>query len=206
MAITWTVLTGAKSVLGSIANWVNRSDLPTENILLEAEAWIYERLRAREMQARNTSFSFAVDTQSTNLPSGFLDPIAFTPYGYGEPLLYVHEEGLQEQRSDDGTLVSATPSRWTIIGEAAYVDVSADEAMTGVLLYYARPASLSVSNTTNFLTVKFPSLLRYACMMKAFEHMKDTPRSTQYLQLAMAALADARVSDDLKRRGQYMPS
>ena len=47
MAITWTVLTGSKDTEGSIANWVNRSDLPTTNILLEAEAWIYQHLRIR---------------------------------------------------------------------------------------------------------------------------------------------------------------
>lgn len=206
MAINWTVLTGTKTTLGSIANWLNRSDLPVENILLEAEAWIYERLRTIEMQTRNTAFAFASGSQTANLPAVLLDPISFTPYGHGCPLLYVHEEALQEQRASDGVLTPGTPSRWTIIGEQAVADVSASQTMSGVLLYYARPASLSSANLTNFLTLKYPSLLRYACMMKAFEHMKDTPRTTQYVQLAMAALADAMRADDLKRRGQYIPA
>lgn len=205
-AMSYSTLTADKEVAGSIRNLVDRADVAAELIIVEAEAWIYERLRVREMQSRNTTFAFLIDTQSTNLPSDFLDPISFTPYGDTCPLLYVHEEGLLEQREEDGTLTSATPNQWTIIGDVAYVDVSAIETMTGVLLYYARPASLSGSNLTNFLTVKHPSLLRYACMMKAFEQMRDMKRSSDYMTLAMAALNDVKVADDLKRRGQYVPA
>lgn len=206
MAITWSVLTGLKTVSGSIANWVNRSDLPTENILLEAQAWIYQQFRAREMMTRDAAFAFPASAQSVALPAGFLDPISFTPYGYCDPLLYVHEEKLEEQRDEDGALESGTPSRWTIIGETAYVDVNCLAAMTGVLLYYKQPDALSSSNGTNFLTTRYPTLLRTACMMKAYEHMKDSARSRDYLQIAMAALADAQRTDDLKRRGQYIPA
>ena len=71
MAYNWTTLTAAKTTLGSIANWVNRTDLPTDNILLEAEAKIYERLRVREMQVI-TTLTVAADENSVSLPSDFL--------------------------------------------------------------------------------------------------------------------------------------
>ena len=206
MAINWSTLTASKATAGSIANWVNRSDLPTENILLEAQAWIYQFLRVREMRTRNGSYTFAGGDQTEPLPADFLDPIQYKPVLLSEPLLYVNEENLDEQRDADGVLLSGTPSRWTIIGDTAYVDVACDQDVVGVFLYYARPAALASDNETNVLTIKYPSLLRYACMAKAYEHMKDTERATASLQLAMGALADAMRSDDLARRGQYIPA
>lgn len=208
MAINWTVLTGAKTELGSIANWVNRSDVPVENILIEAESFIYQFLRVREMRTRNASFTFSSGSQSQALPTDYLDPIQYKPILLSDPLLYVNEENLDEQRDIDGAVMSGTPSRWTVIGDpaTAWLDCNCDQDVVGVLLYYARPAPLSADNLTNFLTTKFPSLLRYACMAKAYEHMKDTERAATWLQLANGALADAMRSDDLSRRGQYIPA
>lgn len=205
MAITYTVLTGSKTTTGSIANWVNRSDLPTDNILIEAEAWIYERLRVREMQSRVV---FQVDSGSNTeaLPADFLDPISWTPYGYTDPLPYYHEDLLQDQRDTDGTLQSGTPSRWVIIGETVYVDVSASSNFVGQLHYFSRPDALSGSNDTNFLTTRYPSLLRHACMAHAFEHMKDTARMRDYMQLAMSKLGEAMQTNEMFRRGQHVPA
>lgn len=206
MAINYTTLTGVKTTAGSIANWVNRSDLPTDNILLEAEAWIYQNLRVREMVARDTAFQFDSAAQSEALPSGFLDPIAFTPHGYYEPLPFVHEDKLEELRDADGALESGTPSRWTIIGTTAYVDVSCSANFAGVLSYFKQPDALSGSNETNFLTTRYPSLLRMACMAHAYEHMKDTPRAREYFQLAMVKMEEAMRTNEMFRRGQHVPA
>jgi hypothetical protein len=205
VAITYTVLTGSKTTEGSIKNWVNRSDIPGDNILLEAEAWIYERLRVREMQARA---EFQVDSGSNSeaLPADFIDPISWVPYGYTDPLPFYHEDQLQEQRDSDGTLVSGTPSRWVIIGTTVYVDVSASANFTGQLHYFSRPDALSASNETNFLTTRYPSLLRHACMMKAYEHMKDDQRARAYLQTAMQSLSEAMMTNEMFRRGQHIPA
>lgn len=203
MAINFTTLTGAKTVEGSIARWVNRSDLPTDNILLEAEAWIYQSLRTNDMRSR-TTFTIAEGAQTATLPADILEPISFTPYRWGEPLLYVHEQALVEQRDEDDALIEGTPSMWCIVGSLAYVDLQAVEDFVGILLYYARPSALSGSNETNFLTIKYPSLLRYACMAKAYEHMKEPASVQAYLQLAYGALDEAKRSADLLRNGQYM--
>lgn len=202
---TYTTLTGAKTVSGSIANWVNRSDLPTSEILTEAEALIYETLRVREMLARSV-LTFAADTQTASLPTGFLDPIGFQPYAWGSDLPFVHENTLGESRDEDGVLQSGTPSRWSIVGETAYVDVLPTETFAGILLYYKSPTALSGSNETNFLTNRYPSLLRYACMAKAFEHMKDTENATGYLGLMQQAIERANASNEMWRRNQYIPA
>ena len=205
MAINWTTLTAAKAITGSLANWCNRSDLATTNILLEAEAWIYQRLRVREMMM-DEAFTFAISTSSTALSSltgTFLDPIQFVPYEWGVPLPFYDEASYRPSRNSAGTIASGLPSYWAIIGSTAHVDVLCSAAFAGRMMYYAQPAALSVSNETNFLTTRYPTLLRHALMGKAYEHMKDPPRAQEYLQYAEMNIAEAMRTNDMFRRGQY---
>lgn len=202
MAINYTTLTAAKTTEGSIKNWVNRSDIPVTNILLEAEAWIYQRLRVREMIA-DEAFTFDEDASSEALPAGFLDPVQFVPYQWACPLMFVHEGSFRPSRTTAGVLQEGTPSMWTIIGTTAHVDVLCSSDFAGRLLYYKQPDALSGDNETNFLTTRYPTLLRSALMMKAFEHMRKTSDAAGYLQKAMADIQEAAATNDMWRRGQY---
>lgn len=204
MAMDYTTLTAAKTTDGSIKNWVNRSDIPVTTIITEAEAFIYERLRVREMQVYDT-FTFDATAASKALPDGFLDPIEFRPFGWGDALSYYHEQKLEQLYNDDGTLESGTPSRWSIIGETAYVDVAPSEAFSGKLLYYATPTALSDSNTTNFLTRRYPTLLRMVLMGMTYQHMKDGQRAQEYLGNAVQTIESANATNELSRRGQQVP-
>jgi hypothetical protein len=204
MAINWTTLTAAKTTSGSIANWANRGDLPTTNILLEAEAAIYERLRVREMMTIAT-LTFNAAANSASLPSDFLDPIEFRPYGRSSPLPYFHEQTIGMFRDEDGALEEGEASRWSIIGVTAYLDVAAESSYVGKLMYFARPTALSVSNETNFLTVRYPTLLRFACMAKSFEHMKLWAQAQTYLALTEAEIAKANATNESFRRSQHVP-
>lgn len=203
MAYNWTTLTAAKTTLGSIANFVNRSDLPTANILIEAEAKIYERLRVREMLSIAT-LTVAADANSTSLPSDFLDPIEWRPYGWGTPILFVSEGTLEAHRDDDGVLFDGTPSRWSIVGETAYVDVACSSAFSGKLMYYARPAALSSTNETNFLTIRYPGLIRAACLSTAYEHMKDMQSAASYMQILESKIGEANATNEMYRRSQHV--
>ena len=202
MAVTWTVLVAGKTTSGSIANWVNRGDLPTENVLIEAEAWIYERLRVREMQA-SEAFQFDENASSEALPSGFLDPLHFLPYTWGDYLPFWALETFVAGRDEDGNLFEGTPCAWTIEGETAKVDVKCSDNFAGMLTYYDTPTALSVSNTTNFLTRRYPKLLRVAAMATAFEHMKDSDRAAAYFQGAEALVMEAHRTNDSYRRGPH---
>lgn len=207
MSIDYATLTAAsKTTEGSIRNWVNRDDIPVTNILIEAQAAIYESLRVREMTALQESFTFAINTDSVALPADFLDPIQFLPWQWGDPLPLYNEGSLRKSRDENGTLLSGSPSCWSIVGVTAHIDVSAVAAFSGELMYYALPAVLSGTNTTNFLTTRYPSLLRYACMMKAYEHMKKTDDAKGYMMLMMAGVQSAAASNDLFRRSSYAPT
>lgn len=200
----FTTLTGPKTVDGAIRNWVNRSDIPAITILTEAQAMIFERLRVREMTGRAT-LTFPAATQTAALPARFLDPIGFKPHEWGHDMPFVHENTLGEYRDADGVLMSGTPSCWTIVGDTAYVNVLPDATFAGILLYYGAPAPLSGGNETNFLTSRYPTLLRYACMAKAYEHMKDQ-MAANYLTITMQTIADINGSNEMWRRSQYVPS
>lgn len=204
MAMTFTTLTGAKTVEGSIKNWVVRTDTPSTTVLTEAEAWIYERLRVREMMTRET-FTFLINTSTLALPSGFLDPIGYRPWQWGDDLPYVHEAAYRPSTDSTGALTAGEPGHWTIIGTTAYVDVKCSAAFGGDLMYFKQPDALSVSNETNFLTDRYPTLLRRACLMFAWEHARNWERRKEELQLAEAALASVQASDEMFRRTQSFP-
>ncbi len=203
MAYNYTMLVANKTTAGSIANWVNRSDLPTDAILFEAQAWLYQRLRVREMQEIAT-LTFTAGDDSAALPDGYLDPVSFTPHGWGDPMLFVSPESWRPFRDETGALETASPTQWSVVGETtAYVDVLPETDFAGKLIFYKQPAALAVTtNETNWLTRRYPSLLRYACMARAYEHMKDAQSAATYLQLAMASIAEAAITNDMARRGQ----
>lgn len=210
MAINHSVLTAAaKTTEGSIRNWLNRNDIPVTNILLEAEADIYQYLRVREM-ITDEAFTFSTSTSSkalSSLSATFLDPIQFVPYEWGTPLPFYHEKKMPFSRDSAGALFSsATASAWTIIGSTAHLDVLLSAAFSGRMMYYAQPTALSASNETNFLTIRYPSLLRYACVSKAYEHMKDWGRAKEYMGMMMQALGVANATNEMWRRSQHVPA
>lgn len=205
MAIDYSTLVAAKTTEGSIKSWVNRGDIPVTNILLEAEAFIFQRLRTREMLSE-TALTVLEDSNSVALPSDFLDPIEFKPYEWSYGLTYVNEADVQRSRDSSGNLFSGEPNSWTVLNDTLYTDVEASSDFSGMLLYYAQPEALSGTNETNFLTTRYPTMLRRACMKYAYEFMKDSERMQTEEILTLAAIEEANLTNELYRRTQEHPS
>lgn len=74
MAMTYSVLIGSKSTVGSLKSWVSYSKLDPVTIVDEAQSLLYSLLRVREMMV-DTAFTMAVNQSYQALPTGFLDPI-----------------------------------------------------------------------------------------------------------------------------------
>lgn len=206
MAIDFATLTASKATIGSISNWVNRDDIPVVNILTEAQAAIYLYLRCREMLSIRNSFTFLINTDTLALPDDFLDPIQFLPWQYGWSLPFYQTESFKKIRDNTGVLQSGTPACWTIIGVTAHVDVSCNAAFGGDLYYFALPPYLAAGVQTNFLTTRYPSLLRYACMMKAYEHMKKSDVASAYLQGFQQELQTVAMTNDMWLRSSFAPT
>jgi len=98
MAMSWTSLTGAKTVAGSIAKWTGNTLLDTESIVDEAQALIYMAMRTREMR---TAYHFTM-TQGMSfigLPARFLDPIGrIRQEGIMSPVRHVDQGMLTQNR------------------------------------------------------------------------------------------------------------
>ena len=198
----YSTLVAGKATLGSIANWVNRSDLPVAEILTEAQALIYETLRVREMIVFDDITAVSGQT-GVALPSDFLDIVKFTPYGWTDPMFHEQHERFVQQKDSDGNTQEGTPSCYTIMGTAMHFDTELTENMAGMIVYYGRPTAMSASNETPFLTVRYPTLLRHACMSFAFEHMKKPNDALYYRKLVVQEAAEASDSNDLYRRGAF---
>jgi hypothetical protein len=200
-------LIGAKSHAGSIKAWVNYALIDAEGILLDAQSYIYGSLRTREMRAGAT-VAIAEGASTADLPARFLDPIDFTHQDTGEPIPLFDERTVQRARSySSGVLDEGRPEIYGIWNELLQFDVKADAAYTANMLFYQRPAYLSsgAGKSTNFLTTRYPSLLRSACLMFAADHRSNSEEYSRWQQRTDALIQRANVEADLARRGSYHP-
>lgn len=203
MTINYTTLVADKSTDGSIKSWVNYSLVPADTVLTMAQAFIYERLRAREMRAEGAvTLAAAGDSITLTTYAGFLDPIELRLDGDGVPLEYVHENLLGRSRDDTGALFSGTVSRWTIMDEKIMFDVASEEARAGKFWYYKTPTALGSGNETNFLTVRYPVLLIDACMAFGNGFRKLYAERDKMLMIVGAEIDQANMAAEMARRGQ----
>ena len=206
MTINYTTLVADKSTSGSIKNWVNYDLIPSVDMLTEAEAWIYSTLRVREMEEVG-SISISLAASTVTLPTGFRDPIAIKLNSDSEALTLVDRVRFDDEVAiydSTGALPTGHPSYFTISGTNYQFDTVMDEAKSGTQRYYKTPDALSGSNETNFLTTKYPALLRYVCSMIGYEHRKQWDEASRFEQRAANAIAIANAESDLALRGAYL--
>jgi len=199
MAMSYTVLTGAKSVEGSIKYYVRHSEVPSASILESAQALIYSLLRVREMKTLVTS-SFATDATTITLPTGFLEPISLWLDRNNKAKIRILDEEHFEQRvgrDANGVLFVGAPTFCTMDKTLIYLDAKADQTYYYRLWYYGTPAALSGGNETNFLTTRYPHLLEAACKHYAYAHREDDGAASKWLQVATAAIEKANGEHDM---------
>lgn len=202
MGIDYGTLTGAKGQAGSIRAWINYELIDAEGVLLDAQAYIYGRLRTREMRSV-AALTIPTGQASLALPDGFLDPIRFV-YASGEEIEPVDEGELLVSRpkNDDGSFVTGMPLAYSIWDEALQFDLQADANYAAQLLFFKRPAWLSRLTPTNFLTSRYPNLLRVACLMHGADAMQDDGLAARWKQRTDELLAAAAIENDFALRGR----
>lgn len=201
MPLTYTTLTGAKTVEGSIRQLVNHADVPATLILIEAEAWIYNRLRVFEMRAADRWAASSGD-EGFALPEGFIDNISVrVDGGSGLGLEYKHEEVVDVARDEDGVLEQAAwPSFYYLMDNAYQFGIQLTEDREGDLWFYKFPDALAAStNETNFLTLKYPTLLTNVCRAFGFRHRQRIDDYLAELKLAMNEINEANTVGQARR-------
>jgi len=98
-------------------------------------------------------------------------------------------------------LVQGSPICWSIWDDQVKFNAAFDEAAVMSMLYYRLPDSLSATNTTNFLTIKYPRLLRVASLAIAAEFMKDDAEYNKQVAALQAMIRQTAITDDFSYRG-----
>jgi hypothetical protein len=80
-------------------------------------------------------------------------------------------------------------------------DVALEFPTTYKHQYYRRPLMLSASNQNNFLTDRYPKLLRVATQASAADFMRDDTEYQKQVTILGTLIQTTVVADDLSYRG-----
>lgn len=98
-------------------------------------------------------------------------------------------------------LISGQPLQWAVWDEYLQFDGAFDTATQFRLLCYKSKPLLSTSNPSNFLTNRYPQLVREAGMAAAASFMKDDNEYTKHMTALSQMIQSANAESDLGYQG-----
>jgi hypothetical protein len=183
----------------SIAGYLARSDLTTQipDFIKFAENRLRRELRIRQMLKSVTTATVANDS-TVELPSDFLQVRDFvvvtnplTPISYSSPSALSNDPTASEV---------GVPRSYTILANDFQVSPVPDGVYTVKLLYFAAPAYLSSSNTSNVFLTTAPDALLYASLIEAEPYLMNDARINTWGTMYDRAISSLTKSDE---EGQY---
>jgi len=204
---TYTVLTGAKTTEGSIKEWLNHSGAPSATLLTEAQSWIYQRLRVRQMITTATG-TLAADADTITLPTGYKGSVLFMFTGSSSvSKAHVTKKTIDFVVSNfnydgSGNRTTGRPQYWAADASNIQFEVKADQGYPYLFMYYKALAALAATtNETNFLTDDYPTLLRATVLYKGYEWTKNEREKVYWLGIATSEIGKANEDSDLELAG-----
>lgn len=129
------------------------------------------------------------------------DDAGFTFKTYGEAAAGAVTGGGASAIFTARNLQAGQPSAWSIWDEAIQFDMAFQEATSFRLLCFMSQPLLSAAYPTNFLTNRYPLVLRKATQAAAADYMQDETQYQKHL-IALGALIEAvNAESDLSYRG-----
>lgn len=183
----------------SIANYLARSDLTSQipDFITFAENRLRRELRIRQMLKSVTTATVSGDN-TVELPSDFLQVRDFVVMTNPiQPLSYSSPSALS---NDPRASEVGVPKSYTILANEFQVSPSPDGVYTVKLLYFAAPAYLSSSNTSNVFLTKAPDALLYASLIEAEPYLMNDARINTWGTMYDRAISSLTKSDE---EGQY---
>jgi hypothetical protein len=101
-------------------------------------------------------------------------------------------------------LVPGTPKYWAIWDEAIHFDEAFNQAAMCELPYFQSLPLLSATNQTNFLTSRYPHLIRPACLVRAAAFQRDDASYQRELTALTALTQAVSVENDMFYRGMVL--
>jgi len=183
----------------SIANYLARSDLTSQipDFITFAENRLRRELRIRQMLKSVTTATVSGDN-TVELPSDFLQVRDFVVMTNPiQPLSYSSPSALS---NDPRASEVGVPKSYTILASEFQVSPAPDGVYTVKMLYFAAPAYLSSSNTTNIFLTTAPDALLYASLIEAEPYLMNDARINTWGTMYDRAIGSLTKSDE---EGQY---
>jgi hypothetical protein len=183
----------------SIANWLNRDDLTSviPDFIALNEADMDRTVRHWRMENRSTA---SIDTRYTALPDDFLEAVRFHLDVDERPIELATPLFLQKKRNQNAD-ATGRPQYYAIISGQIEVWPKPDGTYTGELYYYARTATLSDSNTSNWILTYFPDAYLYGSLIHSAPYLVDDARVATWLALYKKAIDGINGNNDTAKFG-----
>lgn len=179
----------------SIANYLARSDLTSQisDFVTFAENRLRRELRIRQMLKSVTTATVSGDS-TVELPSDFLQVRDFVVLTNPiQPLSYSSPSALS---NDPRASEVGVPKSYSILANDFLMSPVPDGVYTARLLYYAAPAYLSSSNTTNVFLTTAPDALLYASLIEAEPYLFNDARINTWGTMYDRAISSLSKSDE----------
>jgi hypothetical protein len=186
-------LTSYSDLKTTVASYLGRSDLTSviPDFISLAELRLQRTLRIRQMLKTVTASTTAAD-RTVGLPSDFLQMRDL--YVQGSPrqvLSYMAPSSFSRDARADET---GKPTFYTLRADEIELAPYPDTAYTLEMLYYAKPAMLSDSNTSNIFLANCPDALLYGSLLEAEPYLMNDARLqvwSGFYQNAIGAITES---------------
>jgi hypothetical protein len=198
----YNTLVASETTVGSLKYAINWSRIDSAGIVAEAEAWIFAKIRVRQM-VTESDVAIASGATSAAFPTGYLDPLHLSIPGYVNRLRLLDVERFRSSLAWDQSaeLPDGLPTYWADIDGEMQFNAAADQAYTAKFVYFKKPTALGTGNTTNWLTDRYPTLLRRTCLMFAAEARKEYEIMDREEARALQMIEEIKQESDLGLRG-----
>jgi hypothetical protein len=98
-------------------------------------------------------------------------------------------------------LVQGSPMYWGVWDETIWFEVALSQQTNCNLQYFRALPNLSAANTANFLTTRYPHLLRKACTAQAWDFMRNDAEYQRDVAALTALVEQTNAEADLLYRG-----
>ena len=179
----------------SIAGYLARTDLTSQipDFITFAENRLRRELRIRQMLKSVTTSTVSSDA-TVEVPSDFLEIRDFVVMT--NPITPLSYSGPSSLSNDSRTSQVGVPRSYTILASEFQLTPIPDAAYTLKMLYYAAPAYLSTSNTTNVFLTTSPDALLYASLIEAEPYLMNDARINTWGTMYDRAIASLTKSDE----------
>lgn len=202
----YATLIADKTTSGSIRRWVGHTDLDVETILEDAQAHLCRALRVREMREEHTA-TIPQGSAAAPLPPRFLDPISVHLRNGTQLHQFAADVDLARMRAfrpieSGNALVSVEfPQFYGLWDQHIIVDGRVKNDTLLYMIYNARPEALSASVDTNWLTDRYPHLMRRAILYYAYDFRHDYEKADRQLAVLTDEIRQTMIENELSRRG-----